>query len=763
MNRRLGVLVGLVVAFGLLPAVAQADSTWYVGSASDGCPNAQFSDLTSAVTYAQSHDIIRVCPGTYTVGPASGTTPTATTQGLVIDKALTIIGASASKVTIEPATNLVSASSTTDNVRDQYGNVVTVEPPPLGPTDTSDSDINVSISGVTIANGGFLVDSGLSFYNSAGSVTSSTITPYVGTPAGPTGDPNVGWGVVASNAYAVTPQGSFARDVSVSGDLISSYGGGGVLIDGSEASKPIYFRSGVSTTGSITNNVITGASDATRAQQYGIQVNAGGRAAISGNSISGNQAATPGTATSPGTGVGILLTDADLTSTPAGSTSTYMSVSANDLLGNGYGLFNGTADFPGAAYPTGDANSTFPIDVNGTGTTPANLPTTLTNTAQSTATVPVTVTYGVPGVALAQPAAGKTNWFGPNKGVIGGPSNGTDDGYSESTQTAGSSDSVKTGTISATRIASPTAPTAVTDAVPTAVWGTPDGTYDTTVTAGQANELLVLASDDFGVSSVDINANGTDLGPSTAPPYETTWTPSASLIGQTVPLVATVTDEDGQTTIATLNVKVVAVVTTTPPPSGGGGGGGSTPPPPPVAPTVVLPPNLGTANAPVKSVLTVKPTLTGDVATVVYKLDGKVVCTAKVAPFGCSAKLTGDDVGVDHLVVVATSKEGLSTTVTKTIHVAKFDPKGISVSTKRKTKGTVNVTGSLKLPSAVSNKLGYKGEITVVDGRHKTTTKLGSNGKFSALLKGATKGDKIKVTFTGNAVLTDLTKTIKVS
>jgi hypothetical protein len=758
MNRRLGLLVGLV-AFGLLPAVAQADSTWYVGSASDGCPNAQFSDLTSAVTYAQSHDIIRVCPGTYTVGPASTTTPTATTQGLVIDKALTIIGAGASKVTIEPATNLVSATSTTDNVRDQYGNVVTVEPPPLGPTDTSDSDINVSISGVTIANGGFLVDSGLSFYNSAGSVTSSTITPFVGTPAGPAGDPNVGWGVVASDAYAVTPQGSFERDVTVSGDAISSYGGGGVLIDGSEASKPIYFRSGVSTTGSITNNVITGAADPTRTQQYGIQVNAGGRAAISGNNITGNLAATAGTATNPGTGVGILLTDADLTSTPAGSTSTYMSVSGNDLLGNGYGLFNGTADFPAAAYPTGDANSTNPIDVNGTGTTPANLPVSLTNTAQSTATVPVTVTYGVPGVALAQPS--KANWYGPDKGVIGGPSTSTDDGYSESTQTAGSSDSVKTGTISATKITPPTAPTAITDALPTAVWGTPDGTYDTTVTAGQANELLVLASDDFGVSSVDINANGTDLGSSTAPPYETTWTPSASLIGQTVALVATVTDEDGQTAVATLNVKVVAVVTTTPP--SGGGGGTTTPPPPPVAPTVVLPPNLGTASAPVKSVLTVKPTITGDVATVVYKLDGKVVCTATVAPFGCSAKLTGDNVGVDQLVVVATSKEGLSTTVTKTIHVAKFDPEGISVSTARKAKGFVYVSGSLKLPSAVSDKLGYKGEVTIVDGRHKATAKLGSNGKFSVLLKGAAKGDKIKVTFTGNAVLTALTKTIKVS
>jgi large repetitive protein len=763
MNRRLGLLAGLVVAFGLLPAIAQADSTWYVGSASDGCPNAQFSDLTTAVTYAQSHDIIRICPGTYTVGPAAGATPTATTQGLVIDKALTIIGAGAAKVTIEPATNLVSASSTTDNVRDQEGNVVTVEPPPLGPDDTSDSDINVAISGVTISNGGFLVDSGLSYYDSAGTVTSSIITPYVGTPVGPTGDPNVGWGVVASDEYAVTPQGAFERDVTVSGDSISSYGGGGVLIDGSEATKPIYFRSGVSTTGAITNNVITGANDATRAQQYGIQVNAGARAAISGNNITNNLSATPGTATNPGTGVGILLTDADLTSTPAGSTSTYMSVSGNDLLGNGYGLFNGTADFPGAAYPTGDANAAFPIDVNGTGTTPANLPTTLTNSAQSTATVPVTVTYGVPGVALAQPS--KVNWFGPDKGVIGGPSTGTDDGYSESTQTAGSADSVKTGTLSATRIATPAAPTAITDAAPSAAWGTPDGTYDTTVTAGLANELLVLASDDFGVASVDITANGTDLGSSTLPPYEATWTPSTSLIGQTVPLVATVTDSDGQTTVATLNVQVVSAVAPSnagSASSGTGGGVGSGAVVASVAPKVELPSAFGTASSPVKSVLTIKPALTGDVSTVVYMLGGKVICTATVEPFTCSAKLTGADVGADKLVIVATGKDGLSTTVTKTIHVAKFDPKGIAAKAKP-ADGKVSITGSLKLPAAVTAKLGYTGKVTLAYGKHKATTKLGKKGTFGTTLEGLKKGAKVKVTFTGNGVLTTFTETIKVA
>ncbi|HEY2654183.1 MAG TPA: hypothetical protein VGI55_00235, partial [Solirubrobacteraceae bacterium] len=360
MTRRLGLLTALAVAALSLPPVAQADSTWYVGSAADGCPDAQFSDLTSAVTFAQPHDTIRICPGTYTVGPPAGTTPTAVgLQGLVIDKPLTIIGAGASKVTIEPATNLVSGASSSDNLRDSSGNVITVTN--TTPGDTSDWDVNPTISGVTISNGGFLVDAGIEFNNATGAIIDSRIEPFAfsGTPPATNG-PSYGWGVVASNNYAVTPQGAFERDVTVSANLITDYGGGGVLIDGSESSKPIYFRSGVATTGSITNNVITGASDPTLVQQYGVQVNAGARAAITGNVITGNLGATPGTGTNPGTGVGVLLTDADVTSTVPGSpTSFYTTVTGNDLTGNGYGIFNGTADFPAA--PSTDPNQSNPI------------------------------------------------------------------------------------------------------------------------------------------------------------------------------------------------------------------------------------------------------------------------------------------------------------------------------------------------------------------------------------------------------------------
>jgi hypothetical protein len=755
--RRLALLAVLVCAV-VLPGAAQADSTIYVGTA-PACPNAQFSDLTTAVTFAQAHDTIRICPGTYTVGPTTPTAvPAAGLPGLIIDKTLQIIGAGASKVTIVPTQSLALAGSSTDNVRDGLGNVIDVTN--SSPGDSSDFDVNPTISGVTISDGGFLVDAGIAFNNAAGSVTSSTIGPFTGsTPT--TSDPNVGWGIVASNNYAVTPQGAFVRDITVSGDLITGYGGGGVLLDGSESSKPIYFRSGVSTTGAITGNVITGAASTAMVQQYGIQVNAGARAAISGNVISGNEGATAATATSPGTGVGILLTDADVTATVPGSATTYYTtIGGNDLTGNGYGIFNGTADFPGA--PATDANHAFPIEVNGTAHTPGDLPT-LTNTAQSTTAIPVIVNYDTAGFPV-QGAQPRASYYGASGPAVGAPSTATADGVSEST--AGGTDSViynktasgSTSTPPATAFAAPTAPGAVIDAAPSAVWGTPDGTYATKLRAGTADELLVQATDDFGVKSVDITANGTDLGTFTLPPFETTWTPPMSLAGQSVPLVATVTDEAGQVTVATINVTVVGPAPTpspgTPGSPGSPGTGVKT------GPGISLPAAFATSKKPITS-LSFEPSFTGDVALVVYQLDGKVICSTKVAPFWCTAKLTGADPGTHTLTIIAISPSGAVTTFKRTVHIARIAARALTVKTAAKA-GKLLVTGTLVRPSNVTAKQGCgAGTVTLSSGHHRASAKLSVKCAFSAKLSGVAKGAKLKASFGGNSVLAPRSETVK--
>jgi hypothetical protein len=763
--RRLSLLLAVLGA-AAIPGAARADSTIYVGTAPD-CPNAQFSDLTTAVTFAQSHDTIRICPGTYTVGPATATTAPGTgLQGLVIDKTLQIIGAGASKVTIEPTQDLVKAGSATDNVRDGLGNVITVTN--SSPGDSSDYDVNPTISGVTISDGGHLVDAGIAFNNATGSITKSKIGPFAGsTPTA--SQPNVGWGVVASNNYAVTPQGSFVRDITVSGDLITGYGGGGILVDGSESSKPIYFRSGVSTTAAISGNTITGAASASIVQQYGIQVNAGARAAISGNVIAGNLGATAGSATSPGTGVGILLTDADVTSlVPGSTTSFYTVIGGNDLTGNGYGIFNGTADFPGAF--ASDPNQTLPIEVNGSGHAPSDLPT-LTNTAQSTTAAPVTVNYDTVGVPV-QGAQSRASYYGTSGPVVGGPSTGTADGVSEST--AGGSDSViynKTAsgagaTPPASAITVAAAPGAVTDALPTAVWGTPDGTYDKTLTAGAANELLVDAGDDFGIESVDITANGTDLGTLTLPPYDATWTPDPSLEGQNVPLVATVTDEDGQVSTATINVEVVAPSSGPTGPTGPTGPSGPTGPTGPTGPSaaagpqISLPAAFGTSKDPLRA-LSIEPTFTGELQSVAYQLDGSTICAERAAPFFCNVKLTGADPGTHLLTIIATSAAGAVTTLERTVHIAPIASKALIVKT-ASVGGELIVTGTLVRPSNVTTAEGCgAGKVTIRSGRHHATAKLGATCKFSAKLKTVKRGAKLRVSFGGNLVLAPRSKTIK--
>jgi hypothetical protein len=752
--RRLAFLLALAGAALVPAAAAQADSTIYVGTG-PGCPDAQFSDLTTAVTIAQPHDTIRICPGTYTVGPTTATTVPATgLQGLVVDKPLQIIGAGASKVTIEPTQDLAQSGSTTDNVRDALGNVVTVTN--SSPGDSSDWDVNPSISGVTISDGGHLVDAGIAYDNATGSITDSTIGPFTGSVPSAS-QPNVGWGVVASNNYAVTPQGAFERDVTVAGDLITGYGGGGVLVDGSESSKPIYFRSGVATTASITGNRIVGAASTTMVHQYGVQVNAGARAAITANVITGNLGDTPGTATTPGTGVGILLTDADVSSTvPGSTTSYYTTIGSNDLTGNGYGIFNGTADFPGA--PSTDANHADPIEVNGTLHTPTDLPT-LTNTAQSTTAAPVTVNYDTVGVAV-QAAQSHANYFGAGGPIVGGPSTATADGVSESTPSGGDSviynktASGAAATVPTTAYAAPTVPGTVVDAPPTATWGTPDGNDDATLAAGAADELLVQATDDFGVRSVEINADGTDLGTLTLPPYEVMWTPAASLEGTAVPLTATVTDEDGQVTTSTIDVQVVAPSS---PSSGAGGTGGSagsggTGGGKGSAPTVSLPKTFGAAKHPLQA-LEIEPAFTGQLASVVYKLDGRTICTKTVAPYWCGVKLTGADPGTDQLTIIATSPTGLVTTVHRTIHVARIGARKLTVSTAPKG-GRLALSGELVLPSNVTRTEGCgSGKITIGSGHHLTTAKLSRSCTYSASLEGVARGAKLTASFAGNAVI----------
>ncbi len=748
------------LASALVPLAAQAE-TLVVDDDKAQCPDAGYTSLTQAVEFAQSHDTIRICAGTYVVGPTTGALPQ---NGLKIEKSLNIVGAGASKVTIEPGGALESAPI---DVRGNLGNIITVQN--TAPGSTSNVDVNVQISGVTITDNGHLVNAGVAFHNAVGSVTSSQIGPFTGSPS-----PGSGWGVVASNGEAVTPFGAFERNVTVSGDLITGYGAGGVLIDGSDSSVnsatkapyPVYFRSGVATTGAITNNVIKGAGSAETPSQVGVQVNAGARATISGNQITGNVGATAGTAKTPGTGVGVLLTDADDTTTlPGSTTSFYTTIGSNNLTGNGYGIFNGTPDFP----PLHE------IFVNGTTYTPtsAELPESLTNTAMSTATAPVTVNYDVPGVAV-HGATPKVNWYGSASGpVVGGPSAGGIDGVSAATVPSPGKtdeDSVLYGTAAKTAYAAPAAPGAVADAPPSATWGTP--TTGEALVAEESDELLALATDDFGVTSVHIVAGEEDLGTMSSAPYEKTWTPPASLIGQSVTVTATVTDESGQTSVATELVPVIAkpvppieeekheklgeephvepktetvtpLVISTPSATG-------------AAPVIAIPATF--ARSPLHS-LDLTPSVTGSSAIVgvEYLLDDRSICKATAAPFACHYLPSGADVGTHTLKIIATDSSGQTTQVSQTISFARFALSALSLHVKH-AGSTLKLTGTLKLPARVTGAEGCVKQtvhVTFVHGGHKSSgsAAVSAHCTFSVSLPRAAGVGTLTTRLSGNAVV----------
>jgi hypothetical protein len=679
MLRRMTLAALLVLA--VAPAAASATSTLVVDDDGAQCPDAGFTSLATAITYAQSHDTIQVCAGTY-ITPSTG---------LKIDKTLTIHGAGASKVTIQPPSATTLGNG---NYADATGSVVTVTN--TAPGSTSDTDVNPTISGVTIVDNGDTVDAGITFDNAAGTITASTIGPLTGTGSG--------WGVVASNNEAVTPFGAFVRDVTVSGNKITGYGKGGVLVDGSESSKAFYFRSGIPTAGAITGNVITG--HAGPAQQYGVQVNAGARAVITGNQIAGNVGTVAGTATTPGSGVGILLTDADVTSTVLGSpTKFYTSIGSNNLTGNGYGIFNGTPDFAdgpvGAPADAPLAPPAFPYAtlVNGTAVTPAStqLPATLHNTTMSVAGgISVDNGYDVAGAAV-QGATSAANWYGSASGPLRGqPSAGGVDAISAATTAPTDNDSVIAGSARATAFAAPTAPAVVVDALPSAAWGSP--TASGGLTAGAATRLLVKATDDFGVQSVHVTAGADDLGTLTHTPYAVSYTPAAGLIGTSITLTAVVTDEAGQTKTVSETLPVAA---------------------PPAPPRSDPPP----AAAPTDPVAQSTPP-TSTVVPLPFVGPGVPATKATTASIASTAKVTGR---VAALAVTCSS--GHVTTCSVAVKVtAKVGGKTVTIGTKtvKVTHGhqttvkiTLNAAGRKALAAAKHHKLTTTVQITVA-GRAKT-------------------------------------------
>ena len=297
------------VAALLVAAPAAGAKTVVVDDNRAECPNAGFDTIQAAVSDAAPGDVVAVCAGTYR--ESSGGLDR---NGVTIAKPLTLKGAGAHLVRIEPAADLreVAPADGRYDATDGEGNVISVTGGP------------VDISGVTVAGGSPSdprgAEAGIGFTDSSGSVTRSRVTDLVPADIDDFSN-NVGYGIVAYAAGAST------RSVGVANTLVERHAKGGVLIRGA------------ATTGTVRDSVIRGRGplDEPGKGQNGIQVSFGASATIEGNSVVDHRY-LPDESSS----VGVLLYDADVAATK---------ITGNDFTGNGYGIFNADIDGCDSATP----------------------------------------------------------------------------------------------------------------------------------------------------------------------------------------------------------------------------------------------------------------------------------------------------------------------------------------------------------------------------------------------------------------------------
>jgi hypothetical protein len=152
-------------ANGTAAQAAAPAATLTVDNDRKDCPNADYTGIRDAIDAASSGDTIVVCAGTYAEGPG-----TVGSTALPITKSLTIRGAGADKVTIEPksAKDHRIAESNPD-IRNGKGVVIIAKGDPSAP-------ITVHISGVTVDANGVDATAGIVFLDAQGSVDRSLVT-----------------------------------------------------------------------------------------------------------------------------------------------------------------------------------------------------------------------------------------------------------------------------------------------------------------------------------------------------------------------------------------------------------------------------------------------------------------------------------------------------------------------------------------------------------------------------------------------------------
>jgi len=142
-------------------AAGQPPRTLTVGNCSVG---PSYRTIQSAIDAARPGDTVKICPGTYVEGSGQRGS-----NALTITKSLTLAGAGAGQVTIEPRNNGGQIAEDNPDIRDGTGDIIAV-------TGTSGSPVTVHISGVTVDAAGVYATAGVVFVDAQGSIDHSHIT-----------------------------------------------------------------------------------------------------------------------------------------------------------------------------------------------------------------------------------------------------------------------------------------------------------------------------------------------------------------------------------------------------------------------------------------------------------------------------------------------------------------------------------------------------------------------------------------------------------
>ena len=238
MARKLGMallaaLTALALTAGAAHGTAQATApssaaTLTVDNDRKDCPDADYTRIRDAIGAAHGGDTIVVCAGTYVEGPG-----TVGGNGLQITKSLTIRGAGADKVTIEPNGGKEDRiAESNPDLRSGKGVIVLAK-------GDKDAPITVHISGVTVDANSVDATAGIVFLDAQGSISRSHVTGLdIDESANgytvPGGFRNNAFGIGIADVTRVKPTAKpiATRTLTIDHTRVDRYNSVGVLIDG---------------------------------------------------------------------------------------------------------------------------------------------------------------------------------------------------------------------------------------------------------------------------------------------------------------------------------------------------------------------------------------------------------------------------------------------------------------------------------------------------------------------------------------------------